>query len=360
MRKSLCILLLTMTLLCGCGKKQEDVPAPTAPTADTSTQQTQPSTAPATEPVSQKDRNPLTGEAVDQPVTNRPYAVMFNNVKPALPQCGVGEADWLFEVVVEGGVTRCMGLFTSLPKNGDLGSIRSARPYYVSLAKGYDAIYVHAGGSDDAYKDLSASNQDHIDGVNGPNAGAWFYRNQDRLNAGVALEHTMFISSQGVLDYAKERNCTLARQEPVSFGLSFDPDGTPAGKDANTVTVWFRSEGKTTTFHYDAAPGLYSAEEFGSDYIDGNTGETLQFRNILVLQAKTETHANGVHQIIDLLGSGEGSFICGGKCVDILWSRKTENDPFTLTQKDGTPLVLGEGKSYVGIVPAGSPLDLEG
>lgn len=361
MKKLLAIVLLCLVLL-GCSKEVPVETHPTeAPTVPPTTAATEPATEPPTEPPTEPApafANPLTGEACEEPITSRPFAVMLNNLKPALPQCGVSEADWLFEVVVEGGITRCMGLFTRLPLQGDLGSIRSARPYYVKLAQAYDAIYIHAGGSNDAYAEIRNINWDHIDGVNGPNAERWFYRNQERLNRGVSLEHTMFISTEDALDYMEQVGCTFDRGSEMSYGLLFDEDATPMGETANQVVVSFRSGGKTTTFTYDESDGLYRAAEYGSDYIDGNTEETLAFRNILVLQAPTSLHADGNHQVIDLLGSGEGSFACGGKCVSIRWSRSSDLDPFQLTLEDGTPLTLGVGKSYVGIVPTGSPLEL--
>ena len=96
--------------------------------------------------------NPLTGEGLMEDISGkRPIAVMFNNLEKALPQLGVGQADVIYEIVAEGGITRMMGLFQDIQGAGDLGSIRSARDYYVNLAYGHDAIYVHAGGSPQAY-----------------------------------------------------------------------------------------------------------------------------------------------------------------------------------------------------------------
>jgi hypothetical protein len=59
----------------------------------------------------------------------------------------------------------------------------------------------------------------------------------------------------------------------------------------------------------------------------------------------------------DLVGSGKGYFACGGKIVPILWSRNTETAPFVYTLEDGTPVELGIGKTYVGIIPKGSPVE---
>ena len=48
----------------------------------------------------------------------------------------------------------------------------------------------------------------------------------------------------------------------------------------------------------------------------------------------------------------QGYFVCGGKCVEITWERETNTDPFRYYLKDGTPLELGVGSTYVGIRPS--------
>ncbi|MFR0734516.1 MAG: DUF3048 domain-containing protein [Oscillospiraceae bacterium] len=50
-----------------------------------------------------------------------------------------------------GGITRMMAIFSNLEGETPLGSIRSLRPYYLSIARSYDAIMVHAGASEGAY-----------------------------------------------------------------------------------------------------------------------------------------------------------------------------------------------------------------
>lgn len=84
-------------------------------------------------------------------VNRRPVAIMLNNLKEALPQLGQSQADVIYEVPAEGGITRMLAVYQSLDGVGKIGSIRSARPYYLELALGHDAIYIHAGGSEDAY-----------------------------------------------------------------------------------------------------------------------------------------------------------------------------------------------------------------
>ena len=72
----------------------------------------------------------LSGQEISDTVLNsRPFAIMIENSPDARPQSGIINADVLFEVVDEGGVTRFVSVFSS--KNPDLiGPVRSTRPYY--------------------------------------------------------------------------------------------------------------------------------------------------------------------------------------------------------------------------------------
>ena len=61
--------------------------------------------------------NPLTGEEGFEKdmLTIRPVAIMINNIQQSLPQKGIGAADIVYEMPVEGPITRLMAclLYTS-------------------------------------------------------------------------------------------------------------------------------------------------------------------------------------------------------------------------------------------------------
>ncbi|UZM99122.1 DUF3048 domain-containing protein [Lysinibacillus sp. MHQ-1] len=56
---------------------------------------------------------PLTGEAVQEEITQRPIVVTINNHPAARPQSGLAAADIIYEMLAEGNVTR---FFSSLSK----------------------------------------------------------------------------------------------------------------------------------------------------------------------------------------------------------------------------------------------------
>ena len=60
---------------------------------------------------------------------------MINNVKDALPQYGITEADVIFELPVEGDLTRLMALYADYTKVPDICAIRSCRYYYPAIGE---------------------------------------------------------------------------------------------------------------------------------------------------------------------------------------------------------------------------------
>ncbi|MGH7233990.1 MAG: DUF3048 domain-containing protein, partial [Candidatus Saccharimonadales bacterium] len=98
----------------------------------------------------------LTGLQVAPSVNQHPItAVMVENTPDARPQSGLSQAGVVFEALAEGGVTRFMALFQDqLPTY--VGPVRSARPYFIDWALGFDAPYAHVGGSPDALSEIKS------------------------------------------------------------------------------------------------------------------------------------------------------------------------------------------------------------
>lgn len=82
---------------------------------------------------------------VDLNSKSRPYAVMINNIGVARPyHTGLQDAYLVYEIVVEGGITRYLALFKDV-KPEAVGSVRSSRHYFLDYAMENDAYYVHWG-----------------------------------------------------------------------------------------------------------------------------------------------------------------------------------------------------------------------
>lgn len=352
MKRKIALLLVLCLMLCACGKKE---PAPT--TAPTTEPTTAPTTEPTTEPTTAPTeppvlyRHPLTGAPLEQPWSGQAVAVVINNLKKAMPQKGVSQADIFYEVEVEGDITRCLAIFTDLSKVGDIGPVRSARTAFNSLAVSYGAPLVHCGGSpglalagryDDSYDKID--NWEHIDQAYN---GKYFYRDSDRLNSGYAYEHTLFTTGQMLQQVVDAKGYNTPDVD--NFGLQFTPGVELKGENAEEITVTFKSK-KKTVLTYDAAKGVYNVNMHGTEYIDGNTNEPITFKNVIVLYTKQWYYTNGMHKIYDTIGSGEGYAAINGKIVPITWNREGLRTNYTYALADGTPLELDVGSSYIALV----------
>ncbi len=300
--------------------------------------------------------NPLTGESVDSWDTSlRPYCVMINNVPAARYAKNLSEADIVYEVSVE-GATRLMAIYTDI-EGLNIGYVRSARTYFASICKAYDAIYVHWGRSEDsrentiAYvRDNDIPDMDALDGDYSP------YRNQDRINEGRNIEHTAYLKGSDVMSNAEKLGYTShVTGYDTSYGLMFGKDAaSQCTNSASSFVVNYGTGSFATGFTYDAAAGAYflSMNSSGTtqhDYVDEN-GTHLSFTNVIVLNVPlSQTGDYKGHVAMDMTGSGTGYFCCGGKYVPIKWSRSSLNDSFHYTLNDGTKLCLGVGKTFVAV-----------
>ena len=297
--------------------------------------------------------NPLTGEPAEEGLAaRRPFAVMINNLRKALPQVGVSKADVIYEIVAEGGITRMMAVYQDLEGVGDLACVRSARDYYVSLAKGHDAIYIHAGGSPQAYqafRDLSMSN---IDFVNGP-YGNMCWRDPDRKkNAG--LEHSLFTSSEKVLEQLPQK---FAREHDSGYevGWTFDEEAPDGGEQAVKLTVPFSSY-KTGYFTYDAQAGRYLIEQHidkkDIPYVDGADNSAVSVSNVLVLYTDVERIKGDDkgRMSVRTTGTGDGLLLRDGMVYEITWKRSGESACYAFLDRSGNPIPLAVGKSYINVV----------
>ena len=94
--------------------------------------------------------------APESEVDHRPIACMIENSKRARPQSGLTQADIVYEMPVEGGITRFMAIFLD-PENTNvskLGPVRSARHYFIQQVPAFDALYAHCGASTLGYVEL--------------------------------------------------------------------------------------------------------------------------------------------------------------------------------------------------------------
>ena len=303
-------------------------------------------------------KDPLTGEyTLDFSAEDkRPVAIMINNIKISLPQRGISEASIIYEVLAEGGITRLMAVFPDVNKIPDVGSVRSARHYYLSLANGHNSIFVHFGGSSYVLNYIKDNGVKTINFLNTQGS----YRDQNRVGK-IPYEHTAFTSGDRLVKAISSKNIQTSAKINDAYKFGDNASTLKLGNDALKITAPFSSSTKAT-FTYNEETGKYEKGQFGQAHIDESTGKALEFTNVFVLQTSISLmNQNSKANYIDVnLTSGSGYYACGGKIVPISWKKNGFDGELKYYTTDGKELTVKPGKSYVGIISVNNTVTYEG
>lgn len=301
------------------------------------------------------NQNLLTGvpDLTDGAIGKRPVAVMVNNVSYAMPQYGVGQADIIFEIPVEGDATRFMALYGDYTQVPQICPIRSCRYYFPALSQGFDAFYVNWGIDDTMADYLEALNMDQIEGIT--NTGGLFGRDQDRLNQGYSLEHTGYFDGTKLVSYIESQGLRTDLNEDKK-GPAFQFNGMeeqlkPEGSDCTSVQINFGAQ--SSQFTYDAENKVYLKQINGDAQVDGKTGEQLAFTNVFVLETDISVRDSVGHKEIDWDGGTDsvGYYVSNGGVQKITWSKDYNNESSYLRFYDesGQEISINRGKSYIAL-----------
>lgn len=333
------ILLFVLTMFTGCFKKDS-------------------SQDPQTDDYSSNDSstgciNPLTGLDIEKDKVNlRPVCVMTNNMKKAQPLHGVSDADILFECLIEGGITRIMQVHKDIASAPTLGTVRSARPYFINLAHGLGAIYVHLGGSFQAYDILKSGYINSIDLITN---GNYMWRDAARRK-NLGLEHSAFTSGEKLVQAINKKGYNTQIDNNYKFKMNFSNDSPVlSGKDATKLIAKF-SGYKSTVFDYDEKNQTYLVSQFDKPQMDGNKNIQNSKPNVIILRAETSQVPKTELLNINLIGSGEGYYMSHGKIIEINWKRNNDNELFTYSTKDGKDVPLLKGQTYVCVMTKTAPV----
>lgn len=361
-RTIISIAVLSMLLLsAGCAQTQTaDVPgketkytsAETRETEQPRTEAAMPEEELATEPPAANGINPLTGESgyPDSAAGKRPIAVMVNNLAQAYPQYGIAAADVLYEVPVEGGVTRMMAVYADQDAVPDVGSVRSCRYYFPKLAMGMDAVYCHWGAEQfHAASVLTSLNIDRFDGGDLEHS-LLFYRDPERVGK-YSSEHTGYLRGADIpaaLEQYGIRKYAVSRS--AQFRFAEQPEA-PAESVCVRAVIPF-SESSSSGFIYDAETQTYWMEHNGSPQMDGKADTQLAFTNLFILQTEMGWLDETQYLRRVELEGGSGYYISCGGMETIRWEKEDDYSPIVFYASDGSELEINPGKSYIGIVDA--------
>lgn len=283
---------------------------------------------------------------VNEESKSRPYAIMINNVEGARKlQSGLQDAYMVYELMVEGGITRYLALFLDQTTER-IGSIRSARHYYLDYALENDAIYVHHGYSPQAREDWSKLGVDRIE-VNDSTTG-W----RDK-SASKTYEFTLFTNieklGKGIRSKRTERNKDLLLNYSVD---NIDISQMEGAIPANKIDIKYSSN-TTTNYKYDTDNNIYLRSVNNKSQNDYVTGKQLTVKNIIVYKVKYSNIQGDDkgRQTIDNVGNGTGYYISNGYAVPITWKKDSRSSATIYKYNNGKEIQVNDGNTFIQIMP---------
>ena len=289
---------------------------------------------------------------------SRPYAVMINNNSAVWKyQSGLMDAYMVYEMLVEGGITREMALF----KDADtekIASVRSSRHYFLDYALENDAIYVHWGYSPQAISDIKTLGINNIDGLS--YEGTYFFRDN---SIKASLEHRGYTKMESL----KKATAKLGYRDTTSsdplLGYSVDSldlSNVEGVKDAKYVAIKF-SGGYTAKFIYDEENKVYKRKQNNTDMVDYTSKENFTAKNIITYEVGYSLISGDSSGKLNMsnIGSGSGYFITEGKAIPIKWEKSKRSGKTKYTLENGEELVVNDGNTYIELQPKGQTLTID-
>lgn len=287
-------------------------------------------------------QSPFTGVLSEEEAWGRPVLATINNHPLARPQSGISQADVVYEFLAEGNVTRFLALFQSeMPDR--IGPIRSARDYFIHMAKGMDAFYIAHGYSPDAKALLDKR---YVDNVNGMQYdGSLFKRSSDRK-----APHNSYISGESVIAAMEKTNSSMELTKTPPFVFHDSMDDAKLGDSASLIVVRFSTSNDfISTFAYDAENGMYNRTVNGKLTVDKEDDEPVGITNVIVMEAAHRTIDSVGRQAVDVESGGKAIVFQAGIAKEMEWKNI---DGFLVPVENGFPAKLVPGKTWIHIVPA--------
>ena len=289
-------------------------------------------------------------EVIDLDSDSRPYAVMINNNSAVWRyQSGMNDAYIVYEMLVEGGITREMALFKD-KETAKIQSIRSSRHYFLDYALENDAIYVHWGWSPQAQSDISTLKINNINGLT--LEGGYFFRDS---TVQAAYEHRGYSTMEKLKAAAtrlKYRTTTDSKPLLTYSADKLEMSSMDGAVDAKTVEIPY-SGGYSAKFFYDEQTGEYKRSQNNTELIDYTSKERITTHNIIVYNVKYTTLDNYGRQTMANIGSGTGYYISEGKAIPIKWEKNSRSGKTNYMYMNGEELIVNDGRTYIGIAPTG-------
>ncbi len=275
----------------------------------------------------------------------KPVMVVIENSPQARPQTGLQTADVVYEVPVEGSITRFVCVFSDNVPEGVM-PVRSGRVSFLYIQQEWDAAFMHYGGSGSGISGapdytfygnaLHADIKLDIDGLKGKWSDYYY-----RVDTADAPHNVMGnpLLVQHLYDYS-----------PKPLGWLFDENATYAGSDGTQVNLSMCSNDEDfVSYTYDATQDVYLRSMQGKAFNSAETNAQVSVKNVIV-QYSTYKSVDE-YKVWQMTGNGKAVFYIGGIRVEGTWEKASATDPTIYRDIDGNQIVLRPGNTWIHIHP---------
>ena len=267
-----------------------------------------------------------------------------NNVR-ARPQSGPQKADAVFEVLVEGGMTRFINIFYQSDTSYH-GPIRSARPTDPPVLRPLGGVLVASGATGGLIPEINDMGVPVI-----TDRRPEYFRISSRK-----APHNLYA------DTTKLKSIAISKgYKKVNIPQPLFPWGDPTFENwqnnlflnlvfsGYTETTWTWNGSSYLRTYYDA----YQNQNKNNihNWIDenGNTGQ-ISFDTVIALFCEPYVHPLQLPSV-KTVGEGRAIILHGGKMLDAKWKRGSNLDPFHITDNNNNILYVPKGKVWISLVP---------
>lgn len=289
---------------------------------------------------------PLTGLDSGTALPRPALAVKVENSAAARPQTGLGDADLVWEEVVEGGITRYVAVYHSMIPT-EIGPIRSVRPMDAAIAAPLRGLFAFSGGQPEFVEAVAEAGTQVVSDDGG---AAGYYRLDSR-----PAPHDLYVDPMTLLAQADPRHTAAPAAQFEISGAGNKPTAVRAGTPATSLALVL-SGVSHPSWTWRASDGRWARAEDATPAVEAD-GTLLQAANVVVLRTETvgtgttDPAGNPVPETV-LSGSGDALVASGGHTLAVTWVKNAVDQRLVLRGPDGNPVRLAPGNTWIELVPA--------
>ena len=267
-----------------------------------------------------------------------------NNVR-ARPQSGPQNADAVFEVLVEGGMTRLINIFYESDTSYH-GPIRSARPTDPTVLRPLDGVLVASGATGGLIPEIIdigvpviTDRRPEFFRISSRNAPHNLYADTYKLkNLAISKGYKKSNNPQPLFPWGNPNLNTWGSGKSIKLKFS-----------SQTSTTWTWNGSNYVRTYYDAYKGSSSNNPHTWINQNGSSGQ-IAFPTVIALMCEPYMHPLQLPSV-KTVGEGRAIIMHGGKMLDAKWKRGSNLDPFHIIDSNGNTLYIPKGKPWISLVP---------